>query len=241
LPSRSSLLYEVSLNMQTVDIPPHNCIYVNNINEKIKKPQLMSNLYYVFSQFGQVLEVHAQRSPSLRGQAWIMFDKVDSATQAVRRMNKFMFFGKPLRVNFSKNKSDTLAKRDGDYKVRPKRIAPSKPVSRVSRAPVQAVKKPRTEAPQRSMDESEDSEKTKEETPNKILFIENLPPGTNAMMLQMLFDQYEGYVEARLIAGKKGIAFVEFSDAFHSGRAKETLQGFKITGSNHMKITYARK
>lgn len=171
-----------------------------------------------------------------------MFDKIESATNAVRTMNKLMFFGKPLRVSFSRNKSDTMAKLDGDYKVRPKRVAPPvKSSSSVARAPAQVVKKrrSRSKSPVRAMDESSDN-KT-EEAPNKILFVEELPEACTTAMLGMLFEQYEGYVESRLISGQKGIAFVEFTDAYHAGTAKDTLQGFKITGSNHMKITFARK
>lgn len=34
------------------------------------------------------------------------------------------------------------------------------------------------------------------------------------MMLTMLFDKYHGYVEARMVPGKPGIAFVEFQDHY---------------------------
>lgn len=233
--------------MQTVDIPPHNCIYVNNLSERLKKPELVQNLYYAFSQFGQILEVHAQRSRTLRGQAWILFEKIDSATQAVRGMNGFMFFGKPMRVTFSRNKADTMAKQDGDYKARAKRVTPPTKTE-VSRAPVQNIsKRRRSRSPEerkqsKAMDTSpERGEKKAEEAPNKILFVEHLPAACTAEMLTVLFAQYEGYVEARLIQGKPGIAFVEFSSAYHAEHAKDTLQGFKITGTNHMKITFARQ
>ena len=33
--------------------------------------------------------------------------------------------------------------------------------------------------------------------PNKILFVENLPEGTNEAMLTMLFQQFPGFVEVR--------------------------------------------
>jgi RNA recognition motif-containing protein len=77
--------------------------------------------------------------------------------------------------------------------------------------------------------------------PNNILFIENLPPQCNAMMLGMLFEQYEGYTEARLVDAKPGIAFVEFTGVSEAARAKDTLQGFSITPTNQMQITFAKK
>lgn len=61
------------------------------------------------------------------------------------------------------------------------------------------------------------------------------------MMLAMLFEQYDGYVEARLVEQRPGIAFVEFKDAHQAGRAKDTLQGFSITPTNQMKITFGKK
>ena len=62
----------------------------------------------------------------------------------------------------------------------------------------------------------------------------------NDMMLGMLFQQYAGFKEARVIAGK-GVAFVEFEDIFQAGTAMEALQAFKITATNLMKITFAKK
>ena len=35
------------------------------------------------------------------------------------------------------------------------------------------------------------------EPPNKILFVQNLPPATNAQMLSMLFQQFPGFREVR--------------------------------------------
>jgi len=77
--------------------------------------------------------------------------------------------------------------------------------------------------------------------PNRILFVENLPTETTTLMLQMLFNQYAGFQEARLINGKPGIAFVEFTDAYNSGIAMQALQGFKITPTHLMKITFAKR
>eukprot|EP00315_Gephyrocapsa_oceanica_P057447 CAMPEP_0185497484 /NCGR_PEP_ID=MMETSP1366-20130426/18997_1 /TAXON_ID=38817 /ORGANISM="Gephyrocapsa oceanica, Strain RCC1303" /LENGTH=208 /DNA_ID=CAMNT_0028106593 /DNA_START=158 /DNA_END=785 /DNA_ORIENTATION=+ len=75
--------------------------------------------------------------------------------------------------------------------------------------------------------------------PNPILFVEDLPDQVNEMMLSMLFSQFPGFKEVRLVPGKAGIAFVEFESEMQSGVAMGGLQGFKITPTNLMKITYA--
>lgn len=77
--------------------------------------------------------------------------------------------------------------------------------------------------------------------PNNILFVQNLPHETTPMMLQMLFIQYPGFKEVRMIEAKPGIAFVEYGDEMQATVAMQGLQGFKITQQNPMLITYAKK
>nr|DAD38108.1 TPA_asm: hypothetical protein HUJ06_008749 [Nelumbo nucifera] len=77
--------------------------------------------------------------------------------------------------------------------------------------------------------------------PNNILFVQNLPHETTPMMLQMLFCQYPGFKEVRMVEAKPGIAFVEYGDEMQSTVAMQGLQGFKITQQNPMLITYAKK
>lgn len=60
-------------------------------------------------------------------------------------------------------------------------------------------------------------------------------------MLQILFQQYPGFREVRMIEAKPGIAFVEFGDDVQSSIAMQALQGFKITPQNPMAISYAKK
>lgn len=57
----------------------------------------------------------------------------------------------------------------------------------------------------------------------------------------MLFNQFAGFKEVRLVPGRHDIAFVEFESEFQSGAAKDALQGFKITPANSIKITFAKK
>lgn len=80
-----------------------------------------------------------------------------------------------------------------------------------------------------------------EQPPNNILFLTNLPPETEETMVQVLFAQFGGFKEVRLVPGRHDIAFVEFENEYLAGVAKEALQGFKITPTNAMKITFAKK
>ena len=188
-------------------IEPNQTVYINNLNEKIKKDALKKSIYSVFSQFGKILDVVCCRGLKLRGQAWVVFADVGAATNALRQMQGFPFYDKPMRIAFAKSKSDMIAKRDGTFKPRekrkredPKPAAPAaaKALPAPGDAPPPKVPKP-SNAP-----------------PSNVLFASNLPEDCSDMMLGILFQQYAGFKEVRMVPGNKGIAFVEFADETHS-------------------------
>lgn len=231
--------------MSFAGIPPTPTIYVNNLNDKLKKEDLKRNLYLLFCQYGNVLEIHCQKTQKMRGQAWIIFDALHGSTRALRELNGFEFFGKPMRVSYAKNKSDVTAKMDGTFKNKAKSKRkggetgaeePMKSIKHKEDPPAKKSKPDVGSGANRARDRSEEDDEA-----NKILFLENLPAECTAMMISILFQQYAGYKEARMVTGKPGIAFVEFTDADQAASARESLQGFKITPTNLMKITFARQ
>jgi U2 small nuclear ribonucleoprotein B'' len=105
------------------DVPPNQTIYVNNLPDKIKKEgaaarrawahlaahavegadgsvrrraELKKCLYAIFSQFGKIMDIVAMKTYRLRGQAWIVFADVAASTTALRSMQGFPFFDKPM-------------------------------------------------------------------------------------------------------------------------------------------------
>lgn len=79
-----------------MDIRPNHTIYINNLNEKIKKEELKKSLYAIFSQFGQILDIVALKTLKMRGQAFVIFKEISSATVALRSMQGFPFYDKPM-------------------------------------------------------------------------------------------------------------------------------------------------
>lgn len=77
--------------------------------------------------------------------------------------------------------------------------------------------------------------------PNSILFVQNLPHDANNLAIQLLFQQFPGFKEVRMIEAKPGIAFVEFGDDMQATTALQALQGFKITPTHPMQVSYAKK
>merc|ERR1712106_314533 len=207
---------------------PNHGVYINNLNEKIKKDDLKKSLYAIFSQFGQILDIVALKTLKMRGQAFVIFKEISAATNALRSMQGFPFYDKPMRIGYSKSDSDIIAKMKGTFTERPKK-APGETKKK--------SKKPKTGGGggvggQGGVDNA---------PPNQILFLTNLPTETNEMMLSMLFNQFPGFKEVRLVPGRHDIAFVEFENEMQSAAAKDALQGFKITPTHAMKIAFAKK
>jgi U1 small nuclear ribonucleoprotein A len=235
------------------EIPSNVTIYINNLNEKVKLEELKKSLHAVFSQFGKIMEVLAFKTLKHKGQAWVVFEDVSSATSAIKQMQGFPFYDKPMRIQFAKTKSDIIAKADGTFVPREKRKRHEEKGKKKKEAhdPNQAgiglnpafvggygVRPPLSQIPYPGGAKSMLPEAPA--PPNNILFVQNLPHDTTPMMLQMLFCQYPGFKEVRMIEAKPGIAFVEYADEMQSTVAMQGLQSFKIT-QNQILITYAKK
>ncbi|KAL7582454.1 U2 small nuclear ribonucleoprotein B'' [Lactuca sativa] len=229
--------------MLTADIPPNQTIYVKNLNEKVKKEELKRSLYALFSQYGRILDVVALKTTKLRGQAWVVFSEVTAASNAVRQMQNFPFYEKPMRIQYAKGKSDCIAKADNTFVPKDKRRKQEEKTEKKRDAPQATTNGARSDtngAPAASYRNGRSN--TEESTPpNNILFVQNLTHDTTEDMLQLLFKQFPGFKEVRMIDAKPGIAFVEFDDDNQSSTAMQSLQGFKITPQNSMAISYAKK
>lgn len=81
-----------------MDIRPNHTLYVNNLNDKVKKVDLKRTLYYLFSPYGRILEIIAMKTPKMRGQAFIIFQALTSATTALRALQGFQLFDKVISL-----------------------------------------------------------------------------------------------------------------------------------------------
>ncbi|CAK7319951.1 U2 small nuclear ribonucleoprotein B'' isoform X1 [Vulpes vulpes] len=233
-----------SLNSLTanMDIRPNHTIYINNMNDKIKKEELKRSLYALFSQFGHVVDIVALKTMKMRGQAFVIFKELGSSTNALRQLQGFPFYGKPMRIQYAKTDSDIISKMRGTFADKEKKKEKKK-AKTVEQTATTASKKPGQGTPNaaNTQGNSTPNPQVPDYPPNYILFLNNLPEETNEMMLSMLFNQFPGFKEVRLVPGRHDIAFVEFENDGQAGAARDALQGFKITPSHAMKITYAKK
>ncbi|KAK1618161.1 hypothetical protein QYE76_023700 [Lolium multiflorum] len=90
-------------------------------------------------------------------------------------------------------------------------------------------------------DQSFRSAKPPQEPPNNILFIQNSADQTLSMMVEVLFQQYPGFREVRMIEARPGIALVESEDENQSMVVMQAPQGFRMSPENPITISYAKK
>jgi len=183
-------------------------------------------------------------------------------------MQGFPFYEKPMRINYAKKKSDAVAKLDGSFiqkekreKTKDKRKATEQggdakrnmeqmmPMMQgMMQGMIQGMMPPGMQPPPNvpmppapRPQQPPPQQQRGSEIPHKILFLTNLPQETTEMMLTMLFEQFPGFKETRLVPGRHDIAFIEFASDQQASQAKQALQNFKITPDNAMHITFANK
>jgi RNA recognition motif-containing protein len=75
---------------------PIPTLYINNLNDKINKEELRTQLYALFTTYGKVVDVIASKGPKMRGQAFLVFTDLASATTAMRACEGMVFYDKPM-------------------------------------------------------------------------------------------------------------------------------------------------
>ncbi|KAI9818229.1 MAG: U2 snRNP complex subunit msl1 [Pycnora praestabilis] len=94
---------------------PNQTLYITNLPDKLQKSDLRLSLYTLFSTYGPVLDVVALKTMKMRGQAHIVYRDIQASTQAMRALQGFEFFGKAMKIQYAKGKSDTISKLDKTY------------------------------------------------------------------------------------------------------------------------------
>ncbi|PAA59166.1 hypothetical protein BOX15_Mlig016031g2, partial [Macrostomum lignano] len=242
-----------------MDNRPCHTIYVNNLNDRVKKSDLKAGLYYLFNQFGKVVDLVAMKTPSMRGQAFIGYKDISHATVAVRSLQGFLLFDKPMRLQFAKRDSTVVKRLKGgtalDKKSAGKAAAAAASAAaagsqdeadkRKKKITIRMMTDAESAAAAASAaaasSEAEEPMEEQEGEANNVLLLNNLPDETTAEMLQMLFSQVDGLKEARCIDGRPDVAFIEYETEEQAKSAMDIYQGFKIDHEHAMRISFAKK
>lgn len=76
--------------------------------------------------------------------------------------------------------------------------------------------------------------------PNKILFLRGVPDGYGQDELSAIFARFPGYKEVRMVAARKGIAFIEYENEEGAISAKEATSNMTL-GDSALKVTFQRQ
>ncbi|KAJ3065305.1 hypothetical protein HDU98_011330 [Podochytrium sp. JEL0797] len=138
--------------MAATFVKPSQTLYVRNVCDKASKIELKTSLYHLFAQHGPVIDVVYKKTAATRGQAFVVFRDVASATAAMRALQGFPFFERALKIEYAKAKSSAVSLLEG-------RVAPPKRNgAAAAAAPVQA---------EDNDNEDEDNEQESKDPSNK--------------------------------------------------------------------------
>ena len=78
--------------------------------------------------------------------------------------------------------------------------------------------------------------------PNKILFLQHLPPGLPLPALKDAFKRFPGLLEVRVVPGRADLAFVEFETEAQAGAARSVMDRVELVpGQPPIRVSFARK
>ncbi|KAI1395871.1 RNA recognition domain-containing protein [Hypoxylon fuscum] len=239
-------------------------VYVRNLEERVKPEPLKEALSAIFSEYGNVIDIVAKRNLKAKGQAFVIFDRPESAAQAVEEIQGFELFEKPMQVALARTRSDATVLKTGnkeEFELHQRRRLAEKDKKKAAEA---AEEQKRLKRPGGAVPASTDANRPAKAArsglkpsaptggpnavvpdeylpPNKILFVQNLPDDYHDIeALGGIFGRFEGFREVRLVPGRKGIAFIEYEAEAGAITAKENTAGMSL-GDKFIKVTYQRQ
>ncbi|KAI9736371.1 MAG: hypothetical protein M1818_006104 [Claussenomyces sp. TS43310] len=245
--------------------PPSATVYVRNLEERIKIDQLKEALTELFSEYGEIIDIVAKTNLKAKGQAFIVFDSIESAQKAIEEVQGFELFDKPMQLAFAKTRSDASVKKtdtEEDFESHKRRRLAEKDKKKALEAAEESKRLKRSAASAGVLPDA--SARPIKSTrgaglkssnpaaaavvpdeylpPNKIIFVQNLPDEYDIDSLTSIFGRFDGFREVRLVPGRRGIAFVEYESETGAIGAKENTAGMTLGDGNQViKVTYQRQ
>ncbi|KAH8739956.1 U1 small nuclear ribonucleoprotein A [Cryptosporidium ryanae] len=85
--------------------PANKTLYCKNLNDKINKKDLKLLLFELFIQHGIIEKITIRGGNKYRGQAFILFQDINSAINAKNSIDGRNILGKPINIEFAANDS----------------------------------------------------------------------------------------------------------------------------------------
>lgn len=228
----------------TTLVPIHT-IYVRNLNYKMQPNEMRKALYAEFIKFGKILDIVVGiKRFALRGQAWIIFDDVNSAVRAVSEMNGKVVLNRPVvfvcstgqdqTVSFARTESDLILKREGRF-VYSKRTFQSY-------AEIHAREMAENEG--RAAAVLDDSfrycqARIHNNPPNNKLLLFDLPSTISKEVLLPILQPYSGFRDLGIVPGR-GIAFVDFDTVRNAEVCLSAIKSAVLPSGERIYASYAK-
>ncbi|KAH6635226.1 hypothetical protein B0J18DRAFT_360839, partial [Chaetomium sp. MPI-SDFR-AT-0129] len=236
-------------------------VYVRNLEERVKPELIKEALNAIFSEYGNVIDIVAKTNLKAKGQAFVVFDKPESALAAIEDVHGFELFEKPMQVALARTRSDATVMQNGNEeefdahkrrRMAEKALETAEEQKRLKRpvpggaAAAEAGGRPAKNARGAGLKSTGagPAAVVPDEylPPNRILFVQNLPDDFDKETLTDIFGRFEGFREVRTVPGRSGIAFVEYEAEAGAITAKENTAGMPLkNGEKMMKVTYQRQ
>lgn len=68
----------------------------------------------IFSEYGTVIDIVAKKNLKAKGQAFVVFEDAESAERAIKDVQGFELFDKPMSLDYAKTKSDATVQKEGN-------------------------------------------------------------------------------------------------------------------------------
>lgn len=68
----------------------------------------------IFSEYGHVIDLVAKRNLKAKGQAFIVFDSTEAAETAIKEVQGFELYDKPMVLDFARSRSDAIVRLQGN-------------------------------------------------------------------------------------------------------------------------------
>lgn len=89
-------------------------LQVKNLEERIKIDQMKEALTEIFSEYGTVIDLVAKRNLKAKGQAFVVFDDTEAAERAIKEVQGFELFEKPMVLDYARIRSDATVEQEGN-------------------------------------------------------------------------------------------------------------------------------
>lgn len=205
---------------------PQATLYIKNLNDKVNKEELRHQLYVLFTTYGRVIDVVALKTQKMRGQAFVVFSDLAGATAALRACEGFVFYDKPMHIEYAKQKSYATMKKEDPNFVPPTSVHARETAARLGNGVLSGEKRGRDDKmdedarePKRERVDDDDGEEmeieddeesgTKDKAPGAAppvvqqpsarLLCTNLPMEVTDDVLSVLFQQYQGFISTHVV------------------------------------------